>query len=173
MRGVHLLLIDLNKSKGKRQGLIQTVITYVRNGKTVTRKQWVRSEYAQHAKKNEEEKKEAMIRKQEREEEKKKKELEELQESDTSQDDKERRKMEKRQMEYTHGGLEHMDEVLKEYYRAMKKKRMEEELEEKELAEKFKSKKRIEEKQEKEQERSAFGQQEATMTANRRELEIR
>lgn len=170
---MELLLVDLNKSKGKREGLIQTVITYVRNGKTITRKQWVRSEYAQHAKKNEEEKKEAMVRKLEREEEKKQRELEKLQESDTSQDDKERRRREKRQLEYAFGGLEHMDEVLKEYYKAMKKKRMEEELEEKELREKFKSKKRKEEKQQKEVERAAYGQQQSTIEANRRELEIR
>lgn len=166
-------IIDITKSKGKREGLIQTVITYVRNGKTITRKQWVRSEYAQHAKKNEEEKKEAMIRKQEKEEEKKKRELEELQESDTSQDDKERRKLEKRQMEYTHGGLEHMDEVLKEYYKAMKKKRMEEAREKKDLEDEFKSKKRQEEKKEKEAKRTAFGQSETTMADNRRELKIR
>ena len=169
------LIIDLQKGagKGKREGLIQTVITYVRNGKVITRKQWVRSEYAKHAKKNEEEKKEVMVRQAEREKEKKKRELEEMQEKEDKQGDKERKKLERRQLEYSHGGLEHMDEVLKEYYKNLKKKHIQEEQERREIEEKRKVKKRKDEKQEKKKNRSAFGQKEATISENKRQLEIR
>jgi hypothetical protein len=62
-----LLTIDLEKGKSDRDGLIQQIVTYVRDGHTVTRKQWVRSTFADHAKKNEEEKKQTMLNEKERE----------------------------------------------------------------------------------------------------------
>ncbi len=62
-----LLTIDLEKGKSDRDGLIQQIVTYVRDGHTVTRKQWVRSTFADHAKKNEEEKKQTLLNEKERE----------------------------------------------------------------------------------------------------------
>jgi len=62
-----LLTIDLEKGKSDRDGLIQQIVTYVRDGHTVTRKQWVRSTFADHAKKNEEEKKQVEFNQKERE----------------------------------------------------------------------------------------------------------
>lgn len=57
---------DLHKGRSDRNGLVQQIITYVRDGRTVTRKQWVRSEFADHAKKNEEEKRDNMAHQEER-----------------------------------------------------------------------------------------------------------
>ena len=50
------MVSDLQKGRSDRNGLLPQRITYVREGRTITRKQWVRSEFADHAKKNEEEK---------------------------------------------------------------------------------------------------------------------
>ncbi len=50
------MVSDLQKGRSDRNGLVQQIITYVRDGRTITRKQWVRSEFADHARKNEEEK---------------------------------------------------------------------------------------------------------------------
>ena len=50
-----------NKGRPNRQGLVQQIVTYTRDGKTVTRMQWVRSEFEKHSKKDEEEKKEALL----------------------------------------------------------------------------------------------------------------
>lgn len=50
-------LDDFKKSKDTRNGLTQEVVTYVRDGHTVTRKQWVRNNFAEHAKQAEEHKK--------------------------------------------------------------------------------------------------------------------
>jgi len=79
-----LFLIPLDdfifKAGGGRGGLIQSIVTYVRNGHTITRKQWVRSEFEKHAKKDEEEKRETILRMKEREKNKKKKDLTEAQE---------------------------------------------------------------------------------------------
>uniref|UniRef100_A0AAU8BD51 Uncharacterized protein n=1 Tax=Bacillus phage Adastra TaxID=3143958 RepID=A0AAU8BD51_9CAUD len=52
-----LLVVDLSKGKSDRSGLIQQVVTYVKDGRTVTRKQWVRSGFADHAKLANEQKK--------------------------------------------------------------------------------------------------------------------
>jgi len=79
-----LFLIPLDdfifKAGGGRGGLIQSIVTYVRNGHTITRKQWVRSEFEKHAKKDEEEKRETILRMKEREKDKKKKDTIEAQE---------------------------------------------------------------------------------------------
>ena len=69
--------MDLQKSKSNRDGLIQQIVTYVRDGHTITRKQWVRSTFADHAKKNEEEKKKDMIKDKEKEEAKNTKKIDE------------------------------------------------------------------------------------------------
>lgn len=52
-----LLVIDIEKGKSDRSGLIQQVVTYIKDGRTVTRKQWVRSGFADHAKLASEQKK--------------------------------------------------------------------------------------------------------------------
>lgn len=52
-----VMLDDLAKGKSDRSGLIQQVVTYVKDGRTVTRKQWVRSGFADHAKLAQEQKK--------------------------------------------------------------------------------------------------------------------
>ncbi|WIT25805.1 hypothetical protein [Bacillus phage SPO1L1] len=52
-----VMVDDLIKGKSDRSGLIQQVVTYVKDGRTVTRKQWVRSGFADHAKLANEQKK--------------------------------------------------------------------------------------------------------------------
>lgn len=71
-----LLISDLIKGMGNRDGLVQQVITYVRDGKTVVRKQWVRSEFAEHAKNNEKNRKKKLVQDENKEEKKHKTKLE-------------------------------------------------------------------------------------------------
>ncbi|MDP4224891.1 MAG: hypothetical protein Q8910_00780 [Bacteroidota bacterium] len=80
-----LLYVDLSKDKilsksNNRQGLVQQIVTYVRDGRTITRKQWVRSEFEKHAKKDEEEKRETLLNEQERARKKRTKDEKEAQE---------------------------------------------------------------------------------------------
>lgn len=60
------MMADIQKGRSDRNGLVQQIITYVRDGRTITRKQWVRSEFADHAKKNEEEKKDTLVHQEEK-----------------------------------------------------------------------------------------------------------
>lgn len=71
-----LLVIDITKGKSDRSGLIQQVVTYVKDGRTVTRKQWVRSGFADHAKlANEQKKKDEEDKKQDEKKMKKEKHI--------------------------------------------------------------------------------------------------
>lgn len=163
-------------AKGKREGLIQTIVTYVRNGRVITRKQWVRSEFAQHAKKNEEERKRAMLRRAERLKEKYEQDRLEAQEEYDRHGEIERRKMERRQMQWalenTEELLGDMDEVLKEHYKRAKKRKFEEEEEKREEDLKRQSKKRKEEKEEKKEKKAAFGEKKTTEQDARLTLQL-
>jgi hypothetical protein len=95
---------SLQKGKGNRDGLIQQIVTYVRDGHTVTRKQWVRSEFADHAKKNEEEKKDTMLKEEERHENKRRNELKEQAEKQHTADKRAAKKVAKqKEKEEAHG----------------------------------------------------------------------
>ncbi|AID50450.1 hypothetical protein [Bacillus phage CP-51] len=124
-------LMDIQKGKSDRNGLVQQILTYVRDGRTVTRKQWVRSEFADHAKKNEEEKKDTLLREKQREERREAKKNQEQAEKVATQDKRARKKKikEKEKME-GHGGdtkhVIHVGEYAKKI-QDQKKKRMQEE----------------------------------------------
>jgi len=124
-------LMDIQKGKSDRNGLVQQILTYVRDGRTITRKQWVRSEFADHAKKNEEEKKDVLLREQERERRKEAKKNQEQAEKVATQDKRARKKKvkEKEKMEGHSEGTKHVIHVG-EYAKKLqeqKKKRMQDE----------------------------------------------
>ena len=120
-----LLLIDISnpnilcKGKSDRNGLIQQIVTYVRDGKTITRKQWVRSEFAEHAKQNEEEKKKALIRKMERDRKKHEKDIQISKEEQEKRDNAERLRIERERLQDRQDNA--MSEEEKEIIRHKKK----------------------------------------------------
>jgi len=161
---------ELIKGKGNRDGLVQQIVTYVKDGKTVTRKQWVRSEFADHARKNEEEKKKTLLEEQEREERKRKNELAEQQEKARNQDKKAHKKKirEKQELDEkigVHGSSHRVDKTgIAEYKKKMKKLHKKEEEERKKQNEKNKNHTKKEEKK-----HGAFGQAESTRKQNKDE----
>lgn len=128
---------DLVKGKSNRDGLIQQVVTYVRDGHTVTRKQWVRSEFADHAKKNEEEKKKTLIEEQQRADNKHKKQLQEIAAKKKTEDKRTSRKVKERAEKLSaHKGVHKVsDKQLEEYKKKLKKKTKDTKKEEKERKE--------------------------------------
>lgn len=103
-------LNDIQKGKGNRDGLIQQIVTYVRDGRTVTRKQWVRSEFADHAKKNEEEKKKTLLEQQEKQDKQRQKKNTEESEKKHNEDKRatKKHKNAEEELEHTgHKGREH------------------------------------------------------------------
>lgn len=161
-----LLLLDLQKSN--KNGLVQQVITYVRDGRTITRKQWVRSEFADHAKKNEEQRKKTMIKQAEKEKKKKEKELEEGNMKQALKDMADRRKMHS----IKRSGEEPKTDEEREMYkkrRDLAKKTREEELK------RYEDDNRRRNKQEKESKdkdnRSAYGQEDQTRADSKREID--
>lgn len=87
---------DISKSKSNRDGLIQQIITYVRDGRTITRKQWVRSTFAEHAKKNEEQKRKQLAEQKKRKDDTRKRTLEEENEKKRNADKRQYKKVKKR-----------------------------------------------------------------------------
>lgn len=161
-----LLLLDLNKSN--KNGLVQQVITYVRDGRTVTRKQWVRSEFADHAKKNEEQRKKTMIKQAEKEKKKHEKDVEESNIKQALKDMSDRRKMHS----IERMGEEPKTEEEKEMHRKRRdlaKKTREEELKRHEDDMKRKNKQERDKKSK--DNRSAYGQEDQTRTETKREID--
>lgn len=112
---------DIHKGKSNRDGLIQQVITYVRDGRTITRKQWVRSEFADHAKKNEEEKKEDMIKEKERKDNARKRKNDEMSAKKHTEDVRGHKKIEDRTHELTSGGkTKKLSEMAKKHKKLKK-----------------------------------------------------
>ena len=161
---------ELIKGKGNRDGLVQQIVTYVKDGKTVTRKQWVRSEFADHARKNEEEKKKTLLKEEEREERKRKNELAEQQEKARNQDKRAHKKKVKQKEELeekigAHSSHHGVDKTgIAEYKKKMKKLHKKEEEERKKQDTKNKNHTKKEEKK-----HSAFGQAESTRKQNKDE----
>jgi len=165
--------LDLIKGKGNRDGLIQQIVTYVRDGRTVTRKQWVRSEFADHAKKNEEEKKKTLLEEQEREDRRRAREIAENNLKAKHADARQRKKLKNAAEKETHPkGRAHKitDKQLEEYKRKLKekaKKAREEEKKRKEAQAKKDSTKRR-----KEEAHSRFGQSDQTRADNKAEQKL-
>jgi hypothetical protein len=160
--------MDLYKGKGNRDGLVQQIITYIRDGHTVTRRQWVRSEFADHAKKNEEEKKQAMLREEEREREKHDREVEEQNIKARHQDERARKKQKKREQEEL-GIKPHkkiVDKELYKYKKQLERQRKKEEEERKKQEKKDKAKQR---KAKKQAEHARYGQADQTRADNKAE----
>ncbi|MMZ43519.1 hypothetical protein D1872_50710 [compost metagenome] len=170
---LHLITLDpgfdLNKGKGNRDGLIQQVVTYVRDGRTVTRKQWVRSEFADHAKKNEEEKKKTLLEQQEREDRKHQKIIAENNQKKRNEDKREHKKLKTREAENASHGRVHKvtDKQLEEYKRKLKEKNKKSKKEEKERKEQQTKDNKKETK--KESKHSRYGQSDQTRADNKAE----
>lgn len=165
--------MDLQKGKSNRDGLIQQIVTYVRDGHTVTRKQWVRSEFADHAKKNEEEKKETMLKEEERKENKRRNDIKDQNAKQATQDKKAKRRIEKQKEEQeAHGSHSRNKKVnsdaIDAYKKKLAKKRKEEEQKRKEEDKKQKSK----EKKDKKKGHGAYGQQDQTKADNKAEANM-
>ena len=110
-------LFDIQKGKGNRDGLVQQIITYVRVGRTVTRKQWVRSEFAEHAKKNEESKRRTELNQKVREDNARTRRLQDSQYHKDVEDRRAKAKQEHRKKELGessthHSGGSHVKDVL-------------------------------------------------------------
>ena len=120
-------LFDIQKGKGNRDGLIQQVVTYVRDGHTITRKQWVRSGFADHAKKNEEEKKKTLLNNKERANKKHERQIQENNEKQETKDRTSRSKLDRRieEQDPTHHGRQHKltKEKIEEYKKVMEEKK--------------------------------------------------
>lgn len=160
---------DLIKGKGNRDGLIQQIVTYVRDGHTVTRKQWVRSEFADHAKKNEEEKKKTLLEEKEREDRKRQKTIAENNTKKKNEDKRARKHQKAQEAELTHQGHAKVhkvsDKQLEEYKKKLREKAKEAKKEEKERKEKKNKDKGKEDKSK----HSRFGQAEQTRADNKAE----
>lgn len=180
-----LLLIseDLLKGKGNRDGLIQQIVTYVRDGRTITRKQWVRSEFADHAKKDEEEKKDVILREQEREQKKRSKDLKDQQEKQEHADVRARKKVRSNEDKETHSGKPKHgrnkkvinDEALEKYKKALKDKKKQSKQEDEDTKDKQNNKAKSDAKKDnkgKGKAKGAFGQADQTRADNRRERDM-
>lgn len=171
-----LLLITteepLEKGKGNRDGLIQQIVTYVRDGHTITRKQWVRSEFADHAKKNEEEKKKTMLQEQEREAKAEKKKIEEENIKHRHGDERARKKQ-KKEEEHMFGRKARNKKVddpeLDKYKKKLEDKKKKAEKERKEEDKKKKSKEKASKKKDA---HSSYGQSDQTRKDNKQEVNL-
>lgn len=158
----------LSKSKSDRDGLIQQIVTYVRDGRTVTRKQWVRSEFAEHAKKSEEQKREAELKKEQREKDKQKHNLQEENQKKRNEDKKAFNKK-KAQAEELKGTSRPKISELDQKRKQLAKKRKQEEKERKLKEESKKKKDKENNKKTKEKEHGRFGQRAQTTSQNKTE----
>ena len=97
---------DMQKSRTSRDGLIQQIVTYVRDGRTVTRKQWVRSEFADHAKKDQEERRKQLLKEEKENKKNREKEIASQKEKQATQDKRSYKKLKDREdkEEGHHGG---------------------------------------------------------------------
>jgi len=165
--------MDLSKGKSNRDGLIQQIVTYVRDGHTVTRKQWVRSEFADHAKKNEEEKKKTLLEEQEREDAKRKRDIAENNEKKRNQDKRAHKKLKARVEEESgakHGRVHHMtDRQMEDYKKKLKKRAKDSKKEEEKRKEQSKNKK---DNKKKDSKHGRFGQSDQTRADNKAEQQL-
>ena len=158
----------LQKGKGNRDGLVQQIITYVKDGRTVTRKQWVRSEFADHAKKNEEEKKKTLLKEQEREEQSRARKIAEENEKARNADKRAHKKVMERKAEMEESAGVSTQGVGKQHISEYKKRLEKLKKQEKEQKKKQNSKNKAHSKKE-EKKRTAFGQQESARKQNKEE----
>lgn len=163
--------IDLEKGYGNRDGLIQQVITYVRDGRVVTRKQWVKSDYADHAKKNQEQKKRTLLKQAEKELEKEKKDLEEAYDKRIIEDRQAREKIQRGKEEQERKTL---GDELFEYRKQLREKMEDADKQRQEDIEQANNKKRKDEKEQKNKkdDKSRYGQQEQSKDSNKQEENI-
>jgi hypothetical protein len=165
---------DLLKGKNNRDGLIQQVITYVRDGHTVTRKQWVRSEFADHAKKNEEEKKKTILEEQEREDAKRKRDIADNNEKKANQDKRARKKVKARaeeESESQHGRVHHVTDKQMQEYKLKLKQRAKDRKKEDEKRKESQNKDNKKEKK-KDSKHSRYGQSDQTRADNKAEQQL-
>lgn len=162
--------MDLVKGKGNRDGLIQQIVTYVRDGHTVVRKQWVRSTFADHAKKNEEQKKKTLLEEKEKEDAKHTKKIQEENEKARNRD-KRAKKKHIADMEEATGKKARVKQInhdhLDKYKKELEKKKKEEENRKKEEEKKKKDKKGS-----KKDKHSSYGQQDTTRADNKAEQKM-
>lgn len=171
--------MDIQKGKGNRDGLIQQIVTYVRDGHTVTRRQWVRSEFADHAKKDEEEKKDVEVREEKRDIKKRDKNLKEEQEKQQHKDVRARHKIVKEnEKEETahHGRLRHDNPAFDKFKEKLDKKKLEEEAKKKDGKKDSKDKKddKKDDKDDdnKKKKHGAYGQKDQTKADNKRQEDM-
>lgn len=172
-------LFDLQKGKGNRDGLIQQIVTYVRDGRTVTRKQWVRSEFADHAKKDEEEKKDVEVHKQERQRKQREKNLKDGQDKQINADKRALKKEKGKADEEEHKHYSRNKKVNSKAEEKFKKeisKLADEDAKSKATQSKGKDGKdkddKDDDKGDKKKKRSAYGQKDETKADNKRQLDL-
>jgi hypothetical protein len=165
---------DLVKGKSNRDGLIQQVVTYVRDGHTVTRKQWVRSEFADHAKKNEEEKKKTILEEQQRADNKHKKQLQDVADKKKTEDKRTSKKVKARAEKLSTQGRVHKvtDKQVEEYKKKLKQKAKEGKKEEKERKEAQTKSRKKDEKKGTADSHSRFGQSDQTRAESRAQQKL-
>lgn len=156
---------NLSKAKSDRDGLIQQVVTYVRDGRTVTRKQWVRSEFAEHAKKSEEQKRQAEANAKKRENDKQKHNLEEENAKKRTEDKRAYKKKVAQKEELKGTGRPKVAEFDEKRKKLNNKRKQEE----KERKKKEASRKKESGKKDKEKEHGRYGQREQTTAQNKAE----
>lgn len=156
---------DLIKGRESREGLIQQIVTYVRDGRTVTRKQWVRSEFAEHAKKNEEQKRLAELKRKDKDKAREKRLLMERNEKARNQDKKAAKKKEKQKEEML--GNKPKKKELSDLDKQRKKLQSQRKQEDKERKKKDRNRNKTSNKDKKETEYSSFGQKERTKAENK------
>lgn len=157
---------DLRKAKSDRDGLIQQIVTYVRDGRTVTRKQWVRSEFAEHAKKSEEQKRQSELNEKKRERDKDKHKLEDENAKKRNEDKRAYKKKLTQAEEFKGTKARTKVTELDRKRKQLEKKRK---LEDKDKKKKEERKKDNKKKEQKEKEQSRFGQREQTTAQNKAE----
>ena len=164
---------DLSKGKGNRDGLIQQVVTYVRDGHTITRKQWVRSEFADHAKKNEEEKKKTLLNEEEREENKRRNDIADQNAKAETQDKRAKRRVEKQKEELE--AKQHHSRNRKvngDKLDAYKKKLLDKKRKLEEEERKKKQAKEKDKEEDKKKKHGAYGQKDSTRARNKQEEDM-
>jgi hypothetical protein len=160
-------LYDIQKGKGNRDGLIQQIVTYVRDGRTVTRKQWVRSEFADHAKKNEEEKKRTMLDEKAKEDKAHREKVAKENEKKANQDKRAKKKQEKEEdKELGHKGRVHHADT-DQYKEKLKKIAKENKKDDKKKKDQAQGKEDTKEKKDKKDTRGRYGQADQTKADNK------
>lgn len=167
-------LFDIQKGKGNRDGLVQQIITYVRDGRTVTRKQWVRSEFAEHAKKNEESKRRTELNQKVREDNARTRRLQDSQYHKDVEDRRAKAKQKHRKKELEessthHSGGSHVKDVLSDTKKKLARMHKQEETKKREEQQK-KDREKTNSKTKDKDKRSRFGQSDQTRADNKADM---